>query len=46
MAAATTYAAVYPGLQAGQYTIWRDEHTPAVTATITGGQVTSRRLPG
>jgi hypothetical protein len=36
MAAATTYAAVYPGLPAGEYTIWRDEHSPAAGATITG----------
>ena len=42
---ATTYAAVYPGLPAGQYTIWRDEHRPAATATITGGQVTSCHWP-
>jgi hypothetical protein len=45
MAAATAYAAVYPSLTAGQYTIWRDEHSPAATATITGGQVTSCRWP-
>jgi hypothetical protein len=36
---ATKYAAVYPGLPAGRYTIWRDEHTPATAATVTGGQV-------
>jgi hypothetical protein len=45
MATATAYAAVYPSLAAGQYTIWRDEHSPAATATITGGQVTSYRWP-
>ena len=43
---ATTYAAVYPGVPAGQYTIWRDEHRPAATATITGGQATSCHWPG
>ena len=43
--AATTYAAVYPGLRAGQYTIWRDGQSPAATATITGGRVTSCRWP-
>ena len=42
-ATATAYAAVYPSLAAGQYTIWRDEHSPAATATVTGGQVTSCR---
>jgi hypothetical protein len=42
---ATTYAAVYPDLRAGQYTIWRDEQSPAATATIAGGQVTSCHWP-
>jgi hypothetical protein len=42
----TVYAAVYPGLPAGRYTIWRDERTPAATVTITGGQVSSCRWPG
>ena len=37
----TRYAAVYEGLAAGGYTIWRDRDTPAGQATITGGQVTS-----
>jgi hypothetical protein len=47
MATATAYAAVYPSLAAGQYTIWRDEHSPVATATVTvtGGQVTSCRWP-
>jgi hypothetical protein len=47
MATATAYAAVYPSLAAGQYTIWRDEHSPVatVTVTVTGGQVTSCRWP-
>jgi hypothetical protein len=45
MPTVTTYAAVYPGLRAGQYTIWRDEQSPAATATIAGGQVTSCRWP-
>lgn len=35
------YAAVYPGLSAGEYTIWRDADTPAGVVTITGGSVTS-----
>jgi hypothetical protein len=42
---ATKYAAVYPGLPAGHYTIWRDEHTPATAATVTGGQVSSCYWP-
>ncbi len=41
----TVYAAVYPGLPAGRYTIWRDERTLAATATVTGGQVSSCRWP-
>ncbi len=42
----TRYAAVYPGLRAGQYTVWRDERTPAATAAVTGGQVSSCHWPG
>jgi hypothetical protein len=34
------YAAVYDGLAAGDYTIWRDHDTPAGTVTVAGGQVT------
>jgi hypothetical protein len=45
VATMTKYAAVYQSLPAGRYTIWRDEHTPAAAATITGGQVTSCRWP-
>jgi hypothetical protein len=37
----TRYAAVYDGLAAGGYTIWRDHDTAAGTVTIHGGQVTS-----
>jgi hypothetical protein len=40
------YAAVYPGLPAGHYTVWRDEHSPAAAVTVTGGQVSSCRWPG
>jgi hypothetical protein len=41
----TRYAAVYPTLPAGDYTVWRDEHSPAATVTVTGGQVSSCRWP-
>jgi hypothetical protein len=41
----SAFAAVYPGLPAGDYTIWRDPHTPAAMATIIGGQVTRLALP-
>lgn len=40
------YAAVYPGLAAGDYTLWRDASTPAGTVTITSGQVTAHHWPG
>jgi hypothetical protein len=33
------FAAVYPGLAAGRYTIWRDPATPEATVQIAGGQV-------
>jgi hypothetical protein len=39
------YAAVFPALPAGRYTIWHDANIPAGTLTITGGQVTERRWP-
>jgi hypothetical protein len=35
------FAAVYPGLNAGTYTIWSDAATPAGTVVIEGGQVTT-----
>jgi len=35
------HAAVYAGLPAGDYTIWRDHDTPAGTVTIAGGRVTT-----
>ncbi|MFY9932084.1 MAG: hypothetical protein WAK82_29160 [Streptosporangiaceae bacterium] len=45
MGEVTRYAAVYPDLAEGPYTIWRDGHRPAATVTITGGQVTSCDWP-
>ena len=44
-AGGTKFAAVYPGLAAGEYTIWRDATTPAITVTVGGGQVTSAWWP-
>jgi len=41
----TRYAAVYPGLRAGGYPIWRDQRTPAATVSVTGGQVSSCQWP-
>jgi len=46
MADATTYAAVYPDLLAGTYTIWTDEKDAAAIVVITGGQITACRWPG
>jgi hypothetical protein len=45
MAAVTRYAAVYPGLAAGHYTIWADSDDPAGAVVITGGQVSSWSWP-
>ena len=47
----TRYAAVYPGLPAGRYTVWRDREHPAatpaaVTVTVTGGEITTCHWPG
>jgi hypothetical protein len=42
---ATSYAAVYPSLPAGEYTIWRDDEHAAASVTIAGGQVTSCHWP-
>ena len=39
------YAAVYPDLAAGNYTIWRDASTPAGQVTIDGGAVTTYHWP-
>jgi len=35
------YDAVYPDLEAGRYTIWRDADTPDAIITIVGGQITT-----
>jgi len=40
-----SYAAVYPGLVAGRYIIWRDAETPAAEITVSGGQVTTWYWP-
>jgi hypothetical protein len=45
-ASGTSYAAVYPDVPAGRYTIWGDDGVSAGTAVITGGQVASFHWPG
>ena len=42
---AVSYAALYPGLEPGTYSVWRDERTVATTVTVTGGQIASCRWP-
>lgn len=39
------YAAIYPSLSAGTYTLWGPNQEPAVQVTITGGQVTEAEWP-
>jgi hypothetical protein len=43
--AGTSYAAVYPGLAAGDYTVWRDPLTPLGRVTIDSGRVSRFRWP-
>jgi hypothetical protein len=35
------FAAVFPGLRAGNYDIWQNAHNPTGTVTIVGGEVTT-----
>lgn len=39
------FAAFYPSLPAGQYTIWKSDFRPACTATVVGGEVTTVEWP-
>jgi hypothetical protein len=45
LANVTRYAAVYPDLPAGTYTIWADEQNPVGRIVITGGQVANWSWP-
>jgi hypothetical protein len=40
----TSYAAVYPGLTAGGYTVWGETGAPLADVTITGGLITQHHL--
>ena len=44
-AAGRSYAAVYPVLPAGEYTVWREDGVPAGQVTIHGGQASRFRWP-
>jgi ABC-type Zn2+ transport system substrate-binding protein/surface adhesin len=44
-AAGKSYAAVYPGLAVGTYTVWLDQETSVGTVTIDGGRVTRWSWP-
>jgi hypothetical protein len=35
------FAAVFPGLRAGNYDIWQNAHNPTGTVTIVGGEITT-----
>jgi len=44
-AAGASYAAVYPGVPAGRYTIWGEDGVPVGTAVISGGAAAPFRWP-
>jgi hypothetical protein len=45
VAAGTQYAAVYPGLPPGEYTIWREDGTVAAAVTVSSGSAITARWP-
>lgn len=45
VASGSVYAAVYPGLAEGEYVLWRDPDTTAMSVTIAGGTVTTATWP-
>ncbi len=45
VASGTRYAAVYPGLPPGEYTIWQQDGTAAVTVTVAEGVATTASWP-
>jgi hypothetical protein len=44
--AGVTYAAVYPAVPAGEYTVWREDGIPAGQVAIHGGAVSTFHWPG
>ena len=45
MTTGTRYAAVYPDLPAGPYTVWTDEQSAAGRVVVAGGRVTNWSWP-
>ena len=45
VASGTRYAAVYPALPPGQYTIWRADDMPVGTVTVAEGVATTANWP-
>jgi hypothetical protein len=45
-AAGVSYAAVYPAVPAGGYTVWREDGVAAGQVAIRGGEVSRFRWPG
>jgi hypothetical protein len=45
MTTGTRYAAVYPDLPAGPYTVWVDEQSAAGSVVVAGGRVTNWSWP-
>jgi hypothetical protein len=45
VAAGTRYAAVYPGLAPGEYTIWRQDGRAAATVTVSAGCAATAHWP-
>ena len=39
------YAAVFPAVQAGEYTVWNLDGSPHAVITVHGGQVTQLAMP-
>ena len=44
-ATGVSYAAVYPAVPAGRYTVWRDADTPMGEVTVSGGRVADFHWP-
>lgn len=45
-AAGVSYAAVYPAVAAGEYTVWQDDRVAVGQVAVNGGEVSRFRWPG